>query len=232
MTEQTVTTSIVLTGFGDRDKVRELSDRLMALAPGGKRMERGECIALAQISLAHGLDPFNGEAWSIPGGGLMVGIKGLRKLARRQASAENASYWVDIQQADPDVYGVAQGGVVYLAFLRDSATTQAWAKSVHSMTTAGIPYKEACEMIGAAPVVTGGGIATPDERSKMSIHARARKRAEADAIKQRYDVEFAEFSDTEPGDVIEAEFSNAPASASAEPEPVKTEQQLMSELGF
>jgi hypothetical protein len=90
-------------------------------------------------------------------------------------------------------------------------------------------------MCGPAPVVIGVGIATPDEKSKRGIHQRARKRAEADAIKQRYDVNFATFTVDEPEDVIDTEFTPIPSKVSVPapaPQPVKTEAELMSELGF
>lgn len=240
MSEQT--NELTLVGYGDRADIRELAYRYKVATPGGRKLDDGEAIALAQVCLAHGLDGTNGEAWIIPGSGPMVGIKGLRKMARRQAAQENSAYWIDISQADPDVYGVPTG-IVYVATLRDSATLQAWAKGVNALTTAGIPYKDAVEMCGPAPVVIGVGIATPDEKSKMGIHQRARKRAEADAIKQRYDVNFATFTVDEPEDVIEAEFTDRPAPhqiggngskavAREHDQPVKTEAELMSELGF
>ncbi len=187
--------------YGNRSDVREFAERLKLTLPGASKLSGGEVTALAQLSVAHNLDPFNGEAWMIPGSGLMVGIKGLRKAAQRQAQAENGSYWTDITRVEPEKYNAPKNAIVYECILRDSVTTQAWAKSVNAITTAGIPYKEAIEMLGKAPCKLGIGIATPEERSKMDIHQRARKRAEADAIKQRYQVDFGEqvaYSDEEP----------------------------------
>lgn len=190
-----------LSPYGARQDLNELAERLQMIMPGGRKLEKLEAVALAQISLAHGLDPSNGEAWMIPGSGVMVGIKGLRKAARRQAASENSSWWTEFRRVEPSTHQAAAIAVVYECLLRDTTTTQAWAKSINAMTSAGVPYQEAIKALGPSPLVVGVGIATPDERSKMNINARARKRAEADALKQRYDVSFAnaEFS-AEDGD--------------------------------
>jgi hypothetical protein len=203
-------------------------------------------LTVAQVAIAHGLDPFNGEVWGLKGDGkwygVMVGIKGLRKAARRQAEREGGTYWTEPPaRVDPKQYSAKEDAVVYEIRLRDTVTTQAYSKALYSLTTAGIPYAEAIRMMGNAPVWVGIGIATPDERSKLSIHARAKKRAEADAIKQRYDVEFTGAAMDEDGDIgaidpdlIEGDYTatstqDAPAESKALP---RTEQQLLSGLGF
>ena len=214
--------------YGNRSDVREFAERLRVTLPGASKLSGGEVTALAQLSVAHNLDPFNGEAWMIPGSGLMVGIKGLRKAAQRQAQAEGGSFWTEITRVEPETYSAPKNAVVYECILRDSVTTHAWAKSINAITTAGIPYKEAIEMLGKAPQKLGIGIATPEERSKMDIHQRARKRAEADAIKQRYQVDFGDqvtLSDDEPEqDYVETTMTEVTA-----PRPAEV---IVAELGF
>jgi len=211
--------------YGTREDVLDLTKRLQATIPGGRKLSQEEALSLAQISVAHGLDPFNGEAWIIPGSGLMVGIKGLRKAARRAAQNEGGVFWGDYQLTPADNYNAPKDAIVYEYHLRDTVTTQAWAKAVNIMTSAGVPYKEAAQMAGPAPVVIGIGIATPDEKSKMPIHQRARKRAEADAIKQRYDVSLGgEFSADEP-EFVEAEFEDD----NSKP---RDEDTILGELGY
>jgi len=225
MTEQAIVkkgNGTNLLGFGRREEIRDLAERLQATMPGGRKLSGGEATSLAQLSMAHGLDPFNGEAWLIPGSGLMVGIKGLRKTARRMADQEDGIFWTDFQRVEPKKYDVPEGSVVYECHLRDTRTVQAWSTSISAMTTAAVPYAEAIKALGPSPVVIGVGVASPDERSKMDINQRARKRAEADAIKQRYDVDFAEFSPEEPN-VIDVEFT---------PREPRSEAQIMSDLGF
>jgi len=215
-----------ITLYGNRNEVKDLAERLQATIPGGRKMAPEEAKTLAQIAVAHGLDPFNGEVWVIPGSGAMVGIKGLRKAARKQAREEGGSYWTEITRVEPEKYNAPKDAVVYECVLRDSVTMQAWSKSINMITTSGVPYQDAVAMIGKPPVYIGIGIANQAERSKMEIHQRARKRAEADATKQRYDVDFgAEFSADEPDavefvDTVVTEVAPRPAA------------EIITELGY
>lgn len=228
--------------YADRKEVAALATRLAKAAPGGNRLADNQALALAQIALAHDLDPWNGEVWFIPGSGVMVGIKGLRKAADRECQRDNNTYWLDFQRVEAKKYGLDEKGtVIYECHLRDVVTTQAYAKSVNSLTSgAEVPYSDAVKMLGPAPVSIGVGIATEDEKSKMRIHARARKRAEADAIKMRFGVEFAgaTFSEEGPGDVIDGQWADADSDDPWESfeapanEPKKSEAQLKAELGF
>ena len=92
--------------YGNREDVREIETRLEVLIVGGRALNPNERRALAQVAVAHGLDPFNGEAWIIPGSGPMIGIKGLRKLARRQLRREHgeaSNFYINFFEiADPD----------------------------------------------------------------------------------------------------------------------------------
>lgn len=206
----TVTNGNALAPFGDRDQVREMADRIAKMMPGTTKLDATEALTVAQIAVAHGLDPFNGEVWGLKGDngkwyGTMVGIKGLRKAAKRQADAENGTYWTEVRRVDPKVYNQPENAVVYEVHLRDTVTMQAYGKSLYQLTQAGIPYVEAIKMIGSAPVYVGVGIYKPDEHSKMGAHACAKKRAEADAIKQRYDVSFTGVQYTEAAEDVPAD---------------------------
>jgi len=230
-----------LANFGERDDIREMADRIVKMMPGTVRLNQTEALTVAQIAVAHGLDPFNGEVWGLKGEnekwyGTMVGIKGLRKCARRQADSEGGTYWTEPpKRVDPKTYGAPETAIVYEIHLRDTVTMQAYGKSLHTLIQAGMPYAEAVRMIGAAPVWVGVGVATTDERSKMSIHARAKKRAEADALKQRYDVQligvqYTEASEDIPEDAPQTEATDAeyvPVEAED-----KSEDQLLLELGY
>jgi hypothetical protein len=229
--------------FGGRDQIREMAERLRTMMPGTTNLTAGEALTVAQIAVAHQLDPFNGEVWGLKGDngkwyGVMVGIKGLRKAARNQAVGEGGSFWTEFRRVEPGAYNVSRAGaVVYECYLRDTVHVQAWARSIHELTGVGVPYAQAVEALGPAPHVKGVGIAYADERSKMEIHARARKRAEADAIKQRYDLQFAgaainidDDDDQEPGDVVIGEYreaANVPSIA-----PRRSETEILTDLGF
>jgi hypothetical protein len=236
-----------LANFGRRNPIKEIALRLKTMMPNAQKFTDNEANAVAQVAYAHDLDPFNGEVWGIKRAdtgewyGVMVGIKGIRKGAKREARRENGTYWLDVPRlADPKKYNVEKAGsIVYEITLRDTVTTQAWSKSVHDLTTAGIPYKEAIDMLGgSAPCVIGVGIADPSERSKMGLHARAKKRAEADALKIRYSLEFrgAQISvedepETNGGEALPpAEFVEGQEVTEAAEK--KTEAQLQKELGY
>lgn len=235
--------SIVTTNGGalaelqSRDTLKEIADRLRKMMPSAQSFTEGEALAVAQVAAAHGLDPFTGEVWGLKSQdgkwyGVTVGIKGYRKAARREAAREDAPYWINIYLIDPAEVSEKPGAVVYRADLRDTRTMQAYGKTLNILTTSGVPYKDAIQMIGPAPVVYGIGIATPDERSKMALHARAKKRAEADALKQRYDLHF---SGAEVEDVTAADEEPAFTTEFVTGEVVeekKPEAQALLELGF
>ena len=206
MTDQSIT------HYGRRDDIKELANRLQKMMPGAARFTEAEALTVAQIAIAHGLDPFNGEVWGIKyekpansgnwvWAGTMVGVKGLRKAARRQGN-----YWTEFRRVEPKQYNAADSAVVWECHLRDTDRVMAYGKSINALTSSGMPYSEAVQMLGPAPVYIGIGIATPDERSKMSIHHRAKKRAEADAIKQAYDVQFGGAM-LENGSMVEGEVT-------------------------
>ena len=58
--------------------------------------------------------------------GVMVGIKGLRKAAQRQADAENSVYWTEFLQRDAKQYTDQAHAVVYECILRDTQTEPIW----------------------------------------------------------------------------------------------------------
>jgi len=170
--------------------------------------------------------------------GTMVGIKGLRKKAREQADKEGGTFWTELRRVEPKMYNLPDTAVVYETHLRDTTTMQAYGKSLYTLTQSGIPYAEAIKMIGNAPVYTGVGVATPDERSKMGLHARARKRSEADAIKQRYDIsfpgiQFTEGADDIPADAIVPDALDGEFTTEVlDKKPEHTETEIMKALGF
>ena len=243
------TTDTRLSTFGARDEIKELGFRLQKMMPSAQSFTADEALAVAQIAHAHALDPFNGEVWGIKRQdtgqwyGVMVGIKGLRKCAHRAAAEENSSYWLDFVPTEAKKYHVTQeGAIVYECHLRDAANMQAYGQAVHNLTDSGIPYEKAIEMVGPAPVVVGIGVAWPAERSKMGLHQRAKKRAEADALKTRYDVDFGsgvKFTVEAQEDIIDVGAQDIPEvtpdafDQGVEGDfPKQTEEQNLSDLGF
>ena len=96
-----------------------------------------------------------------------------------------------------------------------------------------VGYDIAREIVGPAPIFVGYGVSYTDEFSKMNLHDRARKRAEAAALRLRFDVSFA-VGDQEEQEAMEAEYIEGgvmEVDPDPEPEP-KTEAQLLAELGY
>lgn len=191
MTQTATIANQTLQVWGTRDDVRELTERLQLMLPGGKNLNPNDVRALAQGAVAHGLDPLNGEIWMIPGRGLMIGVKGLRKKAREQVQG---NFWVEfreISNADERKrYGIVDGSLAFEARLFDSENIRTYTEAVGMMTKAGVPWEAVKEMIGSKPYTSGIGVLKQTEQTKMERVQCAMKRAEADAIKRRFDVPF------------------------------------------
>jgi len=193
MTEQTTVKGNggALTPWGSRDEVRELVARLRPMLPNSAKLNDGEIKALAQGAVAHGLDPLNGEIWIIPGRGLMVGVKGLRKKAREQVKG---NFWIDfreiIQAEERKRLRIPDGALAYEARLFDSENIRIYTEAVSQFTKAGIPWESVREIMGDKPYTTGIGVLAAGEQTKMQPAQCAMKRAEADALKRRFDVPF------------------------------------------
>jgi hypothetical protein len=84
----------------DRNKVDEMAERIAEFLPQSRSLPKDTRLAIAQIALAHRLDPFLGDIWAIPernnvGGNwqttgyrIMIGIS-----AWRRAAQESGEYW-------------------------------------------------------------------------------------------------------------------------------------------
>lgn len=222
-----------LAHFGNRSQVRELAERIQMMLPGGENYTKPEALTLAQMAVAHGLDPFNGEIWLIKGKdgrvhGSLVGIKGLRKLAKHQSK-----FWIEFERAtDPKEYGASENSIVHIAILKDKVNLDAWADAVRSFVDLGFDLDQAQKMAGKAPQTVGIGIWEPGDQTKMKPVQASMFRAEKDAIKRRFDVPFdvqvADLDD-EPlnGDFdLDAEYTEVEVD---EPRPA---DEVIEELGF
>jgi len=193
MTEQTTVKGNggALTPWGSRDEVRELVARLRPMLPNSAKLNDGEIKALAQGAVAHGLDPLNGEIWIIPGRGLMIGVKGLRKKAREQVKG---NFWIDFREiVNPEErkrLRIPDGALAYEARLFDSENIRTYTEAVSQFTKAGIPWEAVREIMGDKPYTSGIGVLAAGEQTKMQPAQCAMKRAEADALKRRFDVPF------------------------------------------
>lgn len=180
-----------LSVWGDRSEVRELDTRLREMMPGADKLTTSQRLALAQASLVHGLDPFNGEIWMIPGRGLMIGVKGLRKKAHEQVKGNYWAEFVEITDADyRKRQRIPENALAYECRLFDSENLRTYSETCERLLKAGIPWEAVSQMVGSKPYTVGIGVLAAGEQTKMQPSQCAMKRAEADAIKRRFDVPF------------------------------------------
>ena len=181
----------------------------------------------------HDLDAYNQEAYIIPGKGVMVGIKGLRKSANRQLAkgeyynpsprllqhTEYAAFGLD--EAVPPKGQTWEGNqkvwkdnpivLVYICELTRSDANQKWINQAVALTGLTGDHEQALKLIGPRPVWTGVGVVRLLDKSKMEMVQLARKRAEADATKLAFnlpfnvDVERGGDELAQPGDVIDGD---------------------------
>lgn len=175
----------------DKQQLLDVKKRIAVMLPGGSKLNDNEQYALAQLALMHALDPFNGEIWYIPGRGPMIGIKGLRKKAHEQVQG---NYWIDFREiVDAESrkrYGIDAGAIAFEARIFDSENVRTYCDMIATMTKSGIPWNDVKVIIGDKPYTSGIGVLRPTEQTKMERVQCAMKRAEADALKRRFDVPF------------------------------------------
>lgn len=210
--------------WASRQDVREMEERLKTMLPGAQKLNTMELFGLAQAAVAHNLDPFNGELWCIPGKGLMAGIKGHRRAAHRQINEEasgNGNYYVEFSQIATDemtALKIPQKALAFRCRLHDSQTTRAYVDSIERMLRASMPWETVSKIMGERPYTEGVGYYVDGEATKMTPVQCAQKRAEADALKRRFDLPFTmAIGVNGDSDVIDAEFTvNVPEQNPAE----------------
>lgn len=187
-------------------KIAFQMDRMRAMTVGGRKLNDQECIALAQVAAMHDLDATVGEIWYIPGSGPMIGIKGLRRKSREAIRAEmaGANWWGNhFEITDPDIrkrWGIPDGALAFEFRVYDTVTLNYYIKTVGELKTAGMPWEVITSILGERPYTSGVGYWKPGEPTKMTPVQCAQKRAEADALKKRFDINISlAVADDEPG---------------------------------
>lgn len=234
-----MTTALVTTqSIGSREELTAYANRIGYMVKGGNKLNDNERMALAQVALATGLNPFIGELWYIPGSGPMVGIAGARKLDNQQVTAKGGYTWEESISVDPEEAGASPEQVknVAAAFrveIHDSAATAQYqalfSDTLKMLRESGSkdPFAEAKEICGPRPVWYGYGFALSNESSRMSKPQLARKRAHADALKKRIVIPFGgQVSEHEaaPGYDVDAEAIDM------EFEPPKDQEESINQL--
>jgi len=177
--------------YGSGDDIKTLAQRIRYCLPGGNKLAEHDALALAQLSVAYGLNPFNGEVWIIVdkngvSRGTMVGVKGLRKAARKQGN-----YWTTFDilgAAEKKELSIPENAVAYRCKVYRTDLLRQAAEAIDLLRKAGMD--NAFEVYAYKPA-EGIGYCTPGESTKMKTDQAARKRAEADALKVAFDLPFA-----------------------------------------
>src|SRR3990167_2437377 len=125
--------------------------------------------------------------------GLMIGVKGLRRKGHEQVQG---NYWVELQpitdEERRDLLQIPADGLAFEARLFDSENLRTFAETCERLLKAGIPWEAVERMVGSRPYTVGIGVFKKGEPSRMPPSQCGMKRAEADALKRRFDIGFAD----------------------------------------
>jgi hypothetical protein len=198
--------------YGERSEVRELVERLRAGYPDAKKIPARGFVALATMALAHGLDPWNGEVWIIydenkDDTSIHVGIKGLRKAARKQLPEREHYYtrFKPILRSEYKELGLPDNTeLAERCYITRTDVAGRYMELLEKMIALTGNVSEAFERLGPIPTYEGIGVVLRSDKSRMPRPQLVKKRAEADALKRAFDLPF----DPPPNgddDVIEGE---------------------------
>lgn len=190
--ELTVRQDRIVSQYGQSAEVATMAERILYMLPGVKKIGKHAAYALAQVAVSMGLNPFIGEIWAIPGkGGFSIsgGIKAYRRAARNEMKRQDGCYDLQFRLPTKDeVEGVdLQPG---------------WLVRVCKLTLFSRRALKFADYTKRLPTYTGIGIFRGSlEHTQMQPLQCVRKRAEADALKQAFDLPlaFADYTDPQNG---------------------------------
>lgn len=202
----------LLARHGSRAELREYAARIQRSIPvrlpnGDTRaMTQTEALHLATGAITHGLDPYIGQIYllvvkDVPM--LHVGPAGYHVAASRQLKKEGGGSWhteftIISDEAERKGLLVPPAGIAYHCRLYDTRTTLAYVEGIKAATAAGATWEQAIAVFGQKPFTPGLGIYVPKGGKPDEMyppHSRAKKRAEHDALKRRFGIEFDGASD-------------------------------------
>ena len=184
----------------ERPAVREMAARVAQFLRRDEDMTLINAVALAHVALAHGLDPFNNEIYWSKKIGVYIGIQGLRKLARQQSP-----YTLDFRTMDATeraAHRVADNSQAVICSLYRHDRIKTAVEINRLAETQVIPIKP-IEGIG----IFGQGDRVPKSKSPLWV---AKKRAETEALRMAFDVDFVPVQATAPGGYYEGEGEEEP----------------------
>ena len=137
--------SAMIVGWGNREEVREIANRIRRFVPGGNKLSDQQCLAFAQYARITDANPVRGEiyAWDSKGDGtgdlvMCDGYKLLTRWANKQAPF---SQWYEDFPAD-------KGDIGKKCFI----LRQDQQPILQTLIQAGAPWKEAVEMIATTAI--------------------------------------------------------------------------------
>lgn len=202
-----------LVALGTRREIREYARRIVAMAPGGMKLNGAEATTLAEYAVSLGANALVGEVWLLKNEssgevlGVMPGMRLFRRRADEKDERAGDSRWVDPYPVDdPDErrrLGIPDDA--YLAVmvrLYRQSQTKAYAELTTAMSKAGASWPDIERAAGIKPYITGVGYMTKIEfenyqkrrpgksESKESPWQIVTRRAEKHALKQAYSLPF------------------------------------------
>jgi len=180
---QIADTDDALAGYSQpkREEIIAYGKRIKAFLRGSQGMQNEEAYALANIALAHGLDPFVGEIWWIRNIGIVMGIEGYRKSARKIAPFSKSFRQLTPEEIDQHRIDPERQVPIICQVYRFDLLQQ----SIALNKAAGADILPIKPFEGLGMWTQGDNI--PKTKTPMWV---ARKRAEADALRQAYDLTF------------------------------------------
>lgn len=226
MATNTQKNTAVIQTYGNSEDIYSLAKRIKVMVPGGNKLTDSEAQALAQVSMVTKCNPFIGEIWYIPGRGPMIGIKGARRHGNEQileAGGKEAYWFPDLKPCSGEEAGykgkLEDLEAAWKCVITDSVSTrsfqQMFLETVNVLRAGGSkdPVGEAREICGKRPEWIGYGFTVKSEQTKMNKQAAAMKRAEADALKKRFDIPFgAEVAAGDMASDVDASWTEVPPS--------------------
>jgi len=190
--------------WGDRTAIRDIAGRCEQMIPGiiklPASLRPAASLAMAQISVMAGLNPFIGELWPIPqksskggpvdGFQIMVGVKGLRRVAKVQAKDLGLippyyrPDWRWPTEEEKEAMALKPGDTAIICVL------ELFLPPDH-------PFYRNPD--AGRYTVEGIGLVRSNYYGKMEPIQAARKRAESDALKMAFDIPLG-------GTVMDAEY--------------------------
>jgi hypothetical protein len=205
--------------YGQVQVVREMARRIQALDKSDVPLNGGEAAHLAQLAVAHDLNPFSGEVWAwiqIKDGkrhfNWMPGRRGIIRHANEQAAAKGAEWWDEIRQLnrqEKNELAIPEDAIAFECRLFESSTWTPWNTTFMNLINAGVTAETALKMIGNPPATIGYGVLTQEEikrmprNNKMPHANRAKKRARMEALKSKYNLHFGGSAGHGGGDTFE-----------------------------